>query len=202
MNSLLKNIIEKSATGILIYAGKRLIDKGIICWDERKKKKEAIPADHTAEKSDKTITPVSMKEIIERNKPQSAVSHQRGLFAPGELHVICAQTGMGKSIFSVEMGLAMAGGKESEPYAIVKSILGDKWDATKQRVMGEETSIIPTLLPWFLPERYHPLMTWKSTSASVPKKANTGKTARSSLTIPAVMMEATIPIVCRSFINP
>ena len=131
MNSLLKNIIEKSATGILIYAGKRLIDKGIICWDERKKKKEAIPADHTAEKSDKTITPVSMKEIIERNKPQSAVSHQRGLFAPGELHVICAQTGMGKSIFSVEMGLAMAGGKESEPYAIVKSILGDKWDATK-----------------------------------------------------------------------
>ena len=110
MNSLLKNIIEKSATGILIYAGKRLIDKGIICWDERKKKKEAIPADHTAEKSDKTITPVSMKEIIERNKPQSAVSHQRGLFAPGELHVICAQTGMGKSIFSVEMGLAMAGG--------------------------------------------------------------------------------------------
>lgn len=134
MNSLLKNIIEKSATGILIYAGKRLIDKGIICWDERKKKKEAIPADHTAEKSDKTITPVSMKEIIERNKPQSAVSHQRGLFASGELHVICAQTGMGKSIFSVEMGLAMAGGKESEPYAIVKSILGDKWDATKQRV--------------------------------------------------------------------
>ena len=192
MNSLLKNIIEKSATGILIYAGKRLIDKGIICWDERKKKKEAIPADHTAEKSDKTITPVSMKEIIERNKPQSAVSHQRGLFAPGELHVICAQTGMGKSIFSVEMGLAMAGGKESEPYAIVNCM----------NVMGEETSIIPTLLPWFLPERYHPLMTWKSTSASVPKKANTGKTARSSLTIPAVMMEATIPIVCRSFINP
>ena len=42
MNSLLKNIIEKSATGILIYAGKRLIDKGIICWDERKKKKEAF----------------------------------------------------------------------------------------------------------------------------------------------------------------
>lgn len=40
MNSLLKNIIEKSATGILIYAGKRLIDKGIICWDERKKKKK------------------------------------------------------------------------------------------------------------------------------------------------------------------
>ena len=35
MNSLLKNIIEKSATGILIYTGKRLIDKGIICWDER-----------------------------------------------------------------------------------------------------------------------------------------------------------------------
>lgn len=100
----------------------------------KKEEKEAIPADHTAEKSDKTITPVSMKEIIERNKPQSAVSHQRGLFAPGELHVICAQTGMGKSIFSVEMGLAMAGGKESEPYAIVKSILGDKWDATKQRV--------------------------------------------------------------------
>jgi hypothetical protein len=33
---------------------------------------------------------------------------------------------MGKSVFAVEMGLAMAGGKESEPYAIVKSILGDK----------------------------------------------------------------------------
>ena len=82
MNSLLKNIIEKSATGILIYAGKRLIDKGIICWDERKKKKEAIPADHTAEKSDKTITPVSMKEIIERNKPQSAVPSTRP-FRPG-----------------------------------------------------------------------------------------------------------------------
>ena len=41
---------------------------------------------------------------------------------------------MGKSIFAVEMGLAMAGGKESGPYAIVKSILGDKWDATTQRV--------------------------------------------------------------------
>ena len=102
MNSLLKNIIEKSATVILIYAGKRLIDKGIIWWDERKKKKEAIPADHTAEKSDKTIIPVSMKEIIERNKGQSAASLPRGLFAPGELHVICAQTGMGKSIFAVE----------------------------------------------------------------------------------------------------
>lgn len=62
------------------------------------------------------------------------MSLPRGLFAPGELHVICAQTGMGKSIFAVEMGLAMAGGKESKPYAIVKNILGDKWDATKQRV--------------------------------------------------------------------
>lgn len=116
MNSLLKHIIAKSAIGILLYAGKRLIDKGIIWWDEREKKKEAIPADetspadHTTEKSDKTITPVSMKEIIERNKGQSAASLPRGLFAPGELHVICAQTGMGKSIFAVEMGLAMAGG--------------------------------------------------------------------------------------------
>ena len=39
-------------------------------------------------------------------------------------------------------------------------------------VMVEETSSIPTLLLWFLPERYHPLMTWKSTSVSVRKKVN------------------------------
>ena len=66
-------------------------------------------------------------------------------------------------------------------------------------VMGEETSTIPTLLPWFLPERYHLLMIWKSTSVSVRKKGNTGKTARSSLTIPDVMMEVTIPIVCKFY---
>lgn len=37
---IIKKHNRKSATGILIYAGKRLIDKGIICWDERKKKKK------------------------------------------------------------------------------------------------------------------------------------------------------------------
>lgn len=140
MIAFLKNIISESLIKILVYAGRCLVDKCIGCWHERKKKKEARPADetgpadHTAEKPDKTITPVPMEEILERNKEQRGKSPKRKLFAEGELHVICAQTGMGKSILSVQMGLATAGGEDSEPYTMVKSILGDNWDTTRQRV--------------------------------------------------------------------
>lgn len=38
---LLENIIEKSATGILIYAGKRLVDRCIKWWDEKKEEKRS-----------------------------------------------------------------------------------------------------------------------------------------------------------------
>lgn len=87
-----------------------------------KKEKEVQPC----QQSSKNVKSITLNDIFRRSKGQSAASLSRGLFAPGELHVICAQTSMGKSVFAVEMGLAMAGGKESEPYAIVKSILGDK----------------------------------------------------------------------------
>lgn len=128
------NFIKKYVIEILLYTGKRLVDKCITRWCGRKKKKETPPVEHTAEKPDKPIAPVPMEEIIDRNKNQSEKAPKRRLFAQGELHVICAQTGMGKSILAVQIGLAIAGGEESEAYAIVKSILGDNWDTTKQRV--------------------------------------------------------------------
>lgn len=81
-----------------------------------------------------TVRPVTMKEIIKRNKSRDGVPEKRKLFAPGELHAVCAPTGMGKSKFCIGMGYATAGGKESEYYRLVKSILGDGWDTTKQLV--------------------------------------------------------------------
>lgn len=131
----LKTIKEMTAVVVLCTSCLKLIREGIKFFNTikprfPKKEKEVQPSQQPS----KNVKSITLNDIFRRNKGQSAASLQRGLFAPGELHVICAQTGMGKSIFAVEMGLAMAGGKESEPYAIVKSILGDKWDATKQRV--------------------------------------------------------------------
>lgn len=90
--------------------------------------------DDITEKLDKTVRPVTMKEIIERNKSQGGLPKKRKLFAQGELHVISAPTGIGKSVLSGGLGWAMAGGKESEHYKLVKGILGDDWDTTKQLV--------------------------------------------------------------------
>ena len=131
----LKTIKEMTAVVAFCTACLKLIREGIKFFNTiktrfPKKEKEVQPS----QQSSRNVKSITLNDIFRWNKGQSAASHQRGLFALGELHVICAQTGMGKSIFAVEMGLAMAGGKESEPYAIVKSILGDKWDATKQRV--------------------------------------------------------------------
>ena len=123
----LKTIKEMTAVVVLCTACLKLIREGIKFFNTikprfPKKEKEVQPSQQPS----RNVKSITLNDIFRWNKGQSAVSHQRGLFAPGELHVICAQTGMGKSIFAVEMGLAMAGGKESEPYAIVKSILGDK----------------------------------------------------------------------------
>ena len=131
----LKTIKEMTAVVAFCTACLKLIREGIKFFNTiktrfPKKEKEVQPS----QQSSRNVKSITLNDIFRWNKGQSAASHHRGLFALGELHVICAQTGMGKSIFAVEMGLAMAGGKESEPYAIVKSILGDKWDATKQRV--------------------------------------------------------------------
>lgn len=90
--------------------------------------------DDITEKLDKTVRPVTMKEIIERNKSQGGLPKKRKLFEQGELHVISAPTGIGKSILSGGLGWAAAGGKESEHYKLVKGILGDAWDTTKQLV--------------------------------------------------------------------
>ncbi len=90
--------------------------------------------DDITEKSDKTVRPVPLKEIIERNKSQGGLPKKRKLFEQGELHVISALTGIGKSILSGGLGWATAGGKESEHYKLVKDILGDDWDTTKQLV--------------------------------------------------------------------
>lgn len=134
MNAICKNIIEKSVIGILIYAGKRLVDKAIAWCSEKGKSKDPKPTNYIVEETGKNIKSMSLKEIIDQSKSLNKQEPQRGLFAEGELHVICAQTGMGKSILAVQMGLAIAGGKGSDHYAKIKEIFGDNWNATKQRV--------------------------------------------------------------------
>lgn len=136
MNSSLKDIIKASASAVLTYAGKCLVNEGIQAlknWWRNRNKKETTPAGHVAEKPDTTVKPVTMKEILNRSKSQSEET-ERKLFTQGEFHVIVARTGDGKSIWSLELGWATAGGKESEHYAMVKGILGDNWNATKQMV--------------------------------------------------------------------
>lgn len=128
MNTMCRNIIEKSLIAILTYAGKRLVDKYFF---QEKKEKEVRQISNII---DKDIKSVPLKEIIERNKSQGGLPKKRKLFAQGELHVISAPTGIGKSILSGGLGWAMAGGKGSEHYKLVKDILGDDWDTTKQLV--------------------------------------------------------------------
>lgn len=134
MNAICKKIIEKSVIGILIYAGKRLVDKAIAWCSEKGKSKDPKPTNYIVEETGKNIKSMSLKEIIDQSKSLNKQEPQRGFFAEGELHVICAQTGMGKSILAVQMGLAIAGGKGSDHYAKIKEIFGDNWNATKQRV--------------------------------------------------------------------
>lgn len=129
-------IIKKlRAVGILIGVWAVSIDNVLKLYNTiktrfSKKEKEVQPSQQPS----KNVKSITLKDIFRLNKPQSDTPHQRGLFVPGELHVICAQTNVGKSILAVQMGLAMAGGKESEYYAGIKNIFGDSWDATKQRV--------------------------------------------------------------------
>lgn len=131
---MFKNIIQGSAISILSYAGRRLVDKFITWLCEKNKEKKTTPTNHVIGKEDRNIKSVPMKEIIVRGPKLNEEKTQRSLFGKGELHVICAQTGIGKSILAVQMGLAIAGGKESGHYATVKGILGDNWDTTKQMV--------------------------------------------------------------------
>ena len=131
MNTMCRNIIEKSVTGVLIYAGKRFVDKCFFDKKNEKKEKEVMLISNII---DKDIKSVPLKEIIERNKSQGELSKKRKLFAQGELHVISAPTGIGKSVLSGGLGWATAGGKESEHYKLIKNILGDDWDTTKQPV--------------------------------------------------------------------
>lgn len=134
MKVFFKGIIKACAISILSYAGKRLVDELISCWHERKRKKEVTPVNHIVEETNKNVKSVPMKEIVNRNKDNNAKDCKRGLFAQGELHVICAQTGMGKSTLAVQIGLAIAGGKDSKHHASIKDIFGDSWNVTKQRV--------------------------------------------------------------------
>ena len=145
----LKTIKEMTAVGALIGVWAGAIDKVLKLFNIKtrfpKKEKEVQPSQQPS----RNVKSITLNDIFRRNKGQSAASHQRGLFAPGELHVICAQTGMGKSIFSVEMGLAMAGGKESAPYTIVKSILGDKIDKSFEHFMDWVNSNGANYKDWY-----------------------------------------------------
>lgn len=84
--------------------------------------------------SPKTIKNITLNNIVESNKNKSHQNTERKLFAPGELHIICAQTGIGKSILSVEIGLAIAGGKDSPYHKEVSKIFNGKWNFAKQKV--------------------------------------------------------------------
>lgn len=96
--------------------------------EDRKEEKSQLPLESKAVKS----TPLN--EIVHQDGDQDVEEPQRGLFAEGELHVICAQTGVGKSLGGVQLGFAIAGGKTSGHYAEVKSIFGNSWNPGKQRV--------------------------------------------------------------------
>ena len=118
MNTMCRNIIEKSVIGILIYTGKRFVDHCFFSEKNEKKEKEARQISNII---DKDIKSVPLKEIIDKNEE----APRRDLFAEGELHVICAQTGVRKSLGGVQMEFAIAGGKNSEHYAEIKRIFGN-----------------------------------------------------------------------------
>lgn len=99
----------------------------------KKTKKEDSPS-QPVEVTTSSAETTTLNAIVDADNNQEKTDISCGLFQQGEMHIICAPTGGGKSIMSVEMGLAIAGGKGSKYHAMVKNILGDDWNFSTQRV--------------------------------------------------------------------
>lgn len=103
---------------IAIYAGKRAVDEGIKAIKKhlrkRKSEKERAVADSVAENPDEMAPSETLNEVLGKSDSNRETKLVDNFLYKGDTCLICARPNVGKSILTMQIGLAIAEGESSK----------------------------------------------------------------------------------------
>lgn len=113
-----KKICIPPLVTITIYAGKRAIDEGIKAIKEslrkRKSRKAMVTPDSVTENLDEMIPSETLNEVLSKSDSKRETELVDNFLYKGDTCLICARPNVGKSILTMQIGLAIAEGENSK----------------------------------------------------------------------------------------